>query len=198
MKNARGYGRFFRQDILNQLNPSRRKLLGILLRSGVAVLTAHTGQQATAGAHVLPHALPDPAGHEPGAYPIFLALSYLVTLRPQLDEALARRMHPLFLDEPWGAHHIQSTYAQLLALLANDPPLASHPHHALGSGQAWFARHLLTTWYLGVYYHERMPPQRIVHAEALMFDAAQPGYPLPFINGTGFSEWRTPPPGRTS
>jgi len=184
---------------MSQLNLSRRALLAALIGSGIV-----TGlwRHLIAGAEANPFPdlkLPEPGPTDrPPSFEIFLALSQLVTLRQQLDDAVARRMFPLFLDEPWGEHHIHSTYAQILSLTrTSGDELLQQAHPAasstLGKGQAWFAAHLLTTWYLGIYYHERMPPVRVAYSEALMHDIAHPAIPRRFVEAVGFGSWSSPP-----
>lgn len=124
----------------------------------------------------------------PHSFAVFYALSQLLTQRAQLDRSLTQQIYHLMLDEPWGAHHIATTYAQLLGALSSPESQA-----VLGQGQAWFASHVLTTWYLGVYYHERIPPQRVTHTGALMFDAMGTAYPPRFVSGTGYAGWQALP-----
>lgn len=177
---------------------SRRALIAALLGGGTTLLASRYWVGEASAQPIVKFNLPVPAPAQDASFVLFFALSQMVTLRPQLDEAVARRMYPLFLDEPWGAHHIYSTYVQLWDLLKPSTMHAEPAHPALsgalGKGQAWFAAHLLTTWYLGVYYHERMPPLRLAHAEALMFDSLHPEFPRPFVESTGFGEWGNPPP----
>ncbi|MDP2821982.1 MAG: sugar dehydrogenase complex small subunit [Sulfuritalea sp.] len=185
---------------MKRFDLSRRVLIAALLGGGTTLLASRYWLGEAAAQSILKFNLPVPAPAEDSSFALFFALSQLVTQRPQLDEAVARRMYPLFLDEPWGAHHIHSTYIQLWGLLkpstTNANPAQPALSSVLGKGQAWFAAHLLTTWYLGVYYHERMPPLRVAHAEALMFDCLHPEIPRPFAESTGFGEWGNPPPTR--
>ena len=181
---------------MNCVKLSRRALIAALLGSGTAALTARYWVGAAAAESMLNLKLPEAGSAESPSFAVFLALSQRVTLRPQLDKAAARRLYPLFLDEPWGAHHIHSTYTQLRAALQTPATACPAPSGALGKGQAWFAYHLLTTWYLGIYYHERMPPVRVAYAEALMFDAVWPELPRRYVEGTGFGKWGDAPPAR--
>jgi hypothetical protein len=190
----------FLVSCMPDINITRRMLLAALLSSSTATLASRYWVSAAAAESTVRLELPEPETSGVPSFPVFLALSQLVTLRPQLDEAVARRMYPLFLDEPWGAHHIISTYSQLRNVLQQpaDNPNQTHPaaHGGLGKGQIWFASHLLTTWYLGVYYHERMAPLRVAYAEALMFAVVHPGLPVRFIENTGYGKWQGVPPGR--
>jgi hypothetical protein len=192
-------GRFFLHDShrMGFVNVSRRSVIAALIRGGISAVAVRylmsTAAAETAFSLKLPEA--GPPNRTP-SFEVFLALSQLLTLRSLLDEASARRMYPLFLEEPWGAHHIHSTYAQLLALPDEADKLPRHAHPALGGklskGQVWFASHLLTTWYLGIYYHERTAPVRVAYSEALMHDLVHPGIPQRFDEGSGFGAWGNP------
>ena len=180
------------------VNVSRRSLIAALIGGGISAVAARYLMSTAAAETVFSLKLPEagPPNRTP-SFEVFLALSQLVTLRSLLDEASARCMYPLFLEEPWGAHHIHSTYAQLLALLDEADKLPRHAHPflggKLGKGQAWFASHLLTTWYLGIYYHERTAPVRVAYSGALMHDLVRPGIPRRFDEGSGFGAWGDPP-----
>lgn len=182
---------------MNNVSVSRRRLLAALLGGSCATLASTYWKEAAAAETEGKWRLPDIDAADAASFSLFLALSQLVTLRPLLDEQVARRMHSLFLDEPWGPHHIQSTYAQLVEAMEQaggcSKPCPSAANIALGKGQAWFAGHLLTTWYLGIYYHERLPPVRVAYAEALMFDAVRPWLPSRFSGHTGFGQWEAAP-----
>jgi len=175
----------------------RRRLLALLLGGSTALLAQHAWIEAASATDGLLLRLPEAGKAETVSFSVFYALSQLVTLREQLVEPVARRMFPLFMEEPWGRHHIHSTYAQLLVLLGVSTGKLVHIHPVafdrLGKGQAWFASHLLTTWYLGVYYHESSVPVRVAHSEALMYAAVAPVLPAPFAGATGYGLWGEPP-----
>lgn len=178
---------------MTQIDVNRRTLLAALLKGAVTTVAAHywTGLATADSTLTIPGPEADAAGE--ASFAMFHALSRIVTLREHLDESAARRMYPLFMEEPWGAHHIHSTYTQLLGLIGQADRKQGIPFEltkgGLGKGQAWFADHLLTTWYLGVYYHARMPPLRVAYTEAIMFDAVAPTLPQRFVEGTGFGAW---------
>jgi hypothetical protein len=67
------------------------------------------------------------------------------------------------------------------------------PAWQLDDGEKWFINHLLTTWYLGIYYHEQRPMQLISREKALIFDAARGAIPIPLFEATGFGAWVDPP-----
>lgn len=185
---------------MNCINFSRRALIAALLGSSTAALTTRYWMSAAAAESPLNLDLPEAGSADKPSFAVFLALSQIVTLRTQLDEVSARRMYPLFMEEPWGPHHIHSTYTQLLSQLkrsnAESKPIHPAMSGSLSKGQSWFASHLLTTWYLGIYYHERMPPVRVAYAEALMFAAVHPELPIRFTENTGFGKWGETPPTR--
>jgi hypothetical protein len=129
---------------------------------------------------------------------IFEALCRLVLAREHLDITLTQRMYEVFADEPWGRKHIGHAYAALREAIAREawsprsgdtPPLAR-----LDPGERWFVSHLVTTWYLGIYYHEQRPTQRITHDGALMYTALKDLAPVPYVEGYGFGRWADPPP----
>ena len=184
---------------MKQIDVSRRTLLAALLKATVTAVAANYWTGLASADETMTIRLPEVDATGDVSFALFHALSRIVTLREHLDEDVARRMYPLFLAEPWGVHHIRSTYAQLLAVL-NLPAANRGPNHPatntqLGNAQAWFASHVLTTWYLGVYYHERTAPIRVMHSEALMFDAAGSTLPRPYFEATGFGNWSHRPTG---
>jgi hypothetical protein len=119
---------------------------------------------------------------------IFVALSAIITLRDNLDKESTERMYAVFMDEPWGPQHIASVYTKMQQKLDN-PSQES----IFTEGEAWFTSHLLTTWYLGIYYHAQRPTQRVLYEHALMFDALRSSHPVPYIDATGFGNWTQPP-----
>lgn len=185
-------GAFFMDKHVNQINVSRRTLLATLLKGAATAVAARYWTGLASADSTLALSVPVSVTDEV-SFDMFYALSQLVTLRTHLDERVARRLYPLFIEEPWGAHHIRSTYAELRVALSQTDSTPGHAHPAasgqLGKGQAWFASHVLTTWYLGVYYHERTAPIRVAHSEALMFDAARDALPRPYVEATGFGVW---------
>ena len=192
-------GAFFMGAHMKQIDVNHRTLLAVLLKATVTAVAANYWTGLASADETMTIRLPEVDATGDASFAMFHALSRIVTLREHLDEDVARRMYPLFLAEPWGAHHIRSTYAQLLAVL-NLPAATRGPNHPatntqLGNAQAWFAGHVLTTWYLGVYYHERTAPIRVVHSEALMFDVAGSTLPRPYVEATGFGNWSHRPTG---
>jgi hypothetical protein len=129
---------------------------------------------------------------------VFSLLSSVVTLRDDLNPEMMKEMYAAFLDEPWGPDHMLRCYRKIMAALPKKeiaterPPLADTSWQ-FDKGEAWFLRHLLTTWYTGIYYHEERQIRAISYEHALMFDAARDTIPVPFVDATGFGTWAEPP-----
>lgn len=124
------------------------------------------------------------AGGEPGGRELFAAVSALVTLRDNLDPGTVTSMYEIFKDEPWATEHMKGLYAKVRGAASAAP---------LTDGERWFAGHLLTTWYLGIYYHEQRPVRRVTYRHALMFDAASGLMPVPYLEANGFGSWTEKP-----
>ena len=93
---------------------SRRRLVAVLL-TGLAAGKARSFWTAQRDdREFLKIALPATPDFDNPSFELFLTLSKLVTLREQLNVEMAEKMYPLFINEPWGTHHISSTYQQLL------------------------------------------------------------------------------------
>jgi hypothetical protein len=144
-------------------------------------------------------ALPPPGDPQAPSFEVFLELSRIVLLRDRLDEQTARSMYRIFRDEQWGPKHIHTAYAVLRAAIIERGKKANPANpvsrSVLGAGEKWFVSHLITTWYLGVYYHERHPTQRITYEHALMFDAVRGTLPIPYFESTGYGAWAELPAG---
>jgi hypothetical protein len=141
--------------------------------------------------------LPDTSHIGPPSYDQFLALSQLVTCKETLNEDVARKMYKVFLDEPWGPEHIKETYRALHAAALVQSGRREMPELMDGGnireGLRWFISHLLSTWYLGIYYHEKMPTQRITYEGALMYEALQGAMPIWFTGERIPGYWSKPP-----
>lgn len=176
---------------------TRRNLLVALFTGAVGGIASHFWLPGKDDSSSFDIDLPDAPDLDNPTLEIFVALSQLVTLRSSLDIPTAERMYPLFMVEPWGPHHISSSYLQILNIIGIPPytelPDAKVIRNKLGKGQAWFTSHLLTTWYLGIYYHEQRQTQRVAYETALMFEAVRGGATVPFVEATGFGGWINPP-----
>jgi hypothetical protein len=140
--------------------------------------------------------LPAAGGSEASSFEIFLALSRIVLIQADLDRAVARQMYDLFIAEPYGGKHIATAYA---ALRASFLALGQHggadtvAQAKLPYGETWFISHLVTTWYVGVYYHPERPTHWITLGGAMMYRAARGLVPKPYEESVGFGNWARPP-----
>lgn len=121
----------------------------------------------------------------------------LVTCHDDLDRSVSDRLYPVFMEEPWGPKHIATAYAVIHAAVPPDG-LTCEPVHrvSLDTGEAWFVEHLVTTWYLGVYYHAERPTRRLLYEEALMFGPVADLLPIPLIEAVPYGDWSVPPAGQ--
>ena len=122
-------------------------------------------------------------------FKIFENLSKMVSLQSSLDLETTKKMFEVFKKEPWGKEHIVQLYNKLGSAIANPKKQIEE----LNAGEKWFADHLLTTWYLGIYYHEKMPDQRITFEHALMYQVVKDIVPVPFLEAEGYGTWEEPP-----
>lgn len=140
-----------------------------------------------------------PAPDNP-SFDVFYHLSRMLTCRDKLDDAVARKMFALFQEEPWGKQHISRCYTKIKTALQDRADRVTMPdlisEAIFDEGEAWFAGHLLMTWYLGAYYHERTEPIRVTWEGALMWDAVDDITGIPGVSGGEPDFWAgTPPPG---
>ena len=160
-------------------------LLASAIAAGAAGVEARTISRELLD---LPRLAPDPSAAP--AFPVFYRLSQLVTGRVDLDRGVARRMFEAFRDEPWAGKHLATAYALVADALETAGPGATLDGvlsaGVLEDGERWFVSHLLTTWYLGVYYHPDRPSVRITYRGALMHEAVADYRPTP-----GFSDRKT-------
>jgi hypothetical protein len=134
------------------------------------------------------------AAENPSAFEIFAAVSAFVTLRDDLDAETMRRMHTVFLDEPWGREHLEGIFQKVSSAISDKERKASSDKSwGFTEGESWFTGHLLTTWYLGIYYHEQRPTRRVAYEHALVFSAVKGLLPVPLLEATGFGNWTAPP-----
>lgn len=163
---------------MRKLIVSRRRLIKTLLALGAgSVFLSCPGAGSIAVAQTAGAPSPE----------TFASLCALVTTHDNLDSGTMSAMYKVFMAEPWGPEHMAGLYAKLTAALKGGKPAT------LTQGEAWFARHLLSTWYLGIYYHEERPVQRITYEHALMFRVLQGKLPVPYLEATGFGKWAEAP-----
>ena len=125
---------------------------------------------------------------------LFTALSTIVTLHDDLDPDTTKNMYKVFMEEPWAPEHMLRVYNKVHKALGNKKRITlKDKSWQLDEGERWFSNHLLTTWYLGIYYHDKRPTQRVTFEHALMFSAVRGIIPIPFFENTPFGEWANPP-----
>ncbi|MGH1404019.1 MAG: sugar dehydrogenase complex small subunit [Alphaproteobacteria bacterium] len=130
----------------------------------------------------------------------FYALSSWITYQADLDRDTAEKMFNVFKDETWGPEHIVQIYNKIAPLIyKGSEPLDFEKllksSTFFDEGERWFISHLVTTWYLGIYYHEDHSTQRITYGHALMYKIGTPDIPIPYIGAVPFEEWSHPPEG---
>jgi len=174
---------------------SRRKLLALLLGAGLGAIAYKYVHLF--GKEVFNVTLPAVKDPRKPSFSIFYALSQIVTFHENLDRESAKKLYPVFMKEPWGSKHIVATYKQLRDLLASNtnPDLlfSEIESGSIGVGQKWFAEHLLTTWYTGIYYYEKKPPRRLLYEEALLLKTMSGFVPLYFLENLEYGSWSNPP-----
>jgi hypothetical protein len=125
---------------------------------------------------------------------VFRVLSNVITLQDDLDPDATKRMYEVFSAEPWGPEHMLRVYNKIRAALGDKMrPAMKDKSWQFDEGEKWFAGHVLTTWYLGIYYHNERPTQRVTYEHALMFRSLRGIIPIPLFENTPFGEWANPP-----
>jgi hypothetical protein len=140
--------------------------------------------------------LPAAGGANGASFEVFIALSQIVLIETDLDRAVARRLYDLFMAEPYGPKHIATCYAGLRETFSKRGERGGQDtfaHTKLAYGETWFISHLVTTWYVGVYYHPERPTQWIMLQEAMMYRPARGLIPEPYYESVGFGSWANPP-----
>lgn len=137
-----------------------------------------------------------PADGSHSTFDVFLALSRIVLIQADLDQVVARQLYDLFMAEPWGPKHIGTAYAALRETFTKRGQRGGKEMVAqtpLPVGEQWFISHLVTTWYVGVYYHPERPTRWITLRGAMMFRAVRDLIPERFYESVGFGGWTNPP-----
>lgn len=168
---------------------TRRKLVKTLLALGAwSVFPAPLSPVKTSGSVMAA------IGGTAPSTETFAAVSTFVTLHDDFSADAVARMFDVFKDEPWALEHIDGIHSKVSTALQSDkrPPLKDPSWH-FTEGESWFAGHLLTTWYLGIYYHQDSPTRRILYEDALVFSATRDIMPIPYLEPVGFGAWSHPP-----
>lgn len=140
--------------------------------------------------------LPAAGGSNGASFEVFIALSQIVLIETDLDRVVARQLYDLFMAEPYGSKHISTCYAGLRETFSKRGERGGKDTVAqtkLAYGETWFISHLVTTWYVGAYYHPERPTQWIMLQEAMMYRSARELIPKPYFESVGFGSWANPP-----
>jgi Membrane bound FAD containing D-sorbitol dehydrogenase len=179
---------------------TRREIAAFLLAAaGSGVVPYWAGAQDDAS--LLQITLPPAERSTAPSFEIFLALSRIVLIQDDLDETAARQMYDLFMAEPWGPKHIGTAYAALRETFikrgqrGGQEMIAQTP---LPDGERWFISHLVTTWYVGVYYHPERPTKWITLHGAMIYRAVHGLVPKSYLESVGYGRWANPPDTETS
>lgn len=127
---------------------------------------------------------------------VFFALSQIVLMEADLDRGLAQRLHELFSAEPWGPQHVASCYSALRATFLARGRRGGQQAIAratLSSGESWFISHLVTTWFVGIYYHAERPVSWLTLHDAMMYRPVRDLLPVRYVESVGFGNWAAPP-----
>jgi hypothetical protein len=183
---------------LKQRAYTRRHIVKTLLALGAGGVSLSYWRSAAAAGGSIMTAIDEALAPEKPTLEVFTEVSKLVTLRDALDAETCKRMYAVFLDEPWGPEHILRLYEKISAALKHGVDKRKRPSLKAAAwdfddGEKWFASHLLTTWYLGVYYHEERPTQRVAYETALMFEPTRGLLPVPFVDALGYGAWQERP-----
>lgn len=117
----------------------------------------------------------------------FYSFSCLVCRKQELDHETAEKLYALFEIEPWGREHLFGSYLKIngfLSELRAGKSFSDIDRIDFTEGELWFISHVMTTWYLGIYYHESIEnPVRVSFEKSLMWLAVED-----FVTPPGFAE----------
>lgn len=129
----------------------------------------------------------------------FMRLSENLTGVFGLDQETALKILELIRAEPWGENHLAQIGRRVLPVFS-DIPLSTAARQQLfdsrrfSEGERWFIGHLLTTWFIGIYYHQT-GDHLIDYRGALMHVALQDIRSIPGHCDGVFGFWSEPPAG---
>lgn len=168
---------------------SRRSLLKTLLALAAGSVFSFRDFPACAAA------APWREDHAPD-FANFRALCAFITKHDDLDANALQRAFDALTEEAWGPSHMTRLHRKIGAVLEKNPnpPALASPAYGFDDGEAWFARHILTIFYTGVFENAETPPQRLLpYRETLMYPAVAGVLPVPFLEPVGYGNWTTPP-----
>ena len=118
---------------------------------------------------------------------------------PNMLTAVAE-IQPLWEDAmKWG--HMLDSYRpilrDLMAKAADGHVTEDEPRMRMSYGkdcdlEKWFLHHIITTWYLGIYYHDKRT-ERVLYEDALMWDAVSDMVPAAGFSTGEYGYWENPP-----
>lgn len=117
-------------------------------------------------------------------FDVFYRFCQLVTAQVDLDLDVARSIYDLNQEEPWGIFHASSIYRKIVS---NKPVIGPAPtlpnmieNDEFSEGEEWYLTHLMTTWLMGIYYHEsKTEPVRVSFNAPLMRQVVADFIPVP-------------------
>lgn len=129
---------------------------------------------------------------------LFYRLSQSALGRRALPRGFAERLLPHVLKEAWAEKHIRTALSIIDDESGGGPegPDRVAKLFAAGrlrDGEAWFVRHLVTTYYAGIYYYEGVSPVQLGGHDALIWDVLDGLITRPGQPGLVAGYWAEPP-----
>eukprot|EP00439_Symbiodinium_sp_Y106_P090061 s1_g2597.t1 len=128
----------------------------------------------------------------------FRALSRTVTGRQELPNEYINRFFPVFSTEQWGPKHIETAWSQISSAVSETDTGPEKIKELLlksviRDGEAWFIRHLATTFYTGTYYYQDQAPIDIAGRDALVWTVVADLVTTPGNPDHTYGHWAHPP-----
>jgi hypothetical protein len=181
----------------NSLEVDRRHLLSGAVAALIAAMVRSPAARASMSeATQIITLTAIPAGEPVQPYPfvLFYDLSRYLTVRVDLDHALARDHFEYFRKEEWGwtnaAKLYQTLRRELEAGTGSAPELLMSGR--LSKLDQWFAQHILDAWYEGFYRYDGQEI-RITYDRAMMWDAVRDFVPVQGLSDGEYGYWAVPP-----
>lgn len=131
-------------------------------------------------------------------FDVFYRLCQLILGQVDLNQEVAQKIYRLNNKEQWGRFHAASIY-QLITDRYYDSEKAETLPLLVQKGlfkeaEEWYLTHLLTTWHLGIYYHDDTPePIRVSFSSSLMWQAVEGVIPVPGMSNFEPQYWAKAP-----
>lgn len=183
---------------LNTMNLDRRKFI---IRTASTILAATLStSKAFAFTKLFYQDATDGRDAKSANLDVLYKLSQWVTYREHLSKDAAQKLYKIFENEPWGKEHIVQVYNKIRRSIQksqNSYDLSQLLKSDLfNDGEKWFISHVITTWYLGVYYHETSDDTRVLYEDALMFESLDGIAPIPYRGNITYGQWEYVPEGK--